>query len=291
MNQMNIQKIMIFGASGQLGSELASTFDAKYVVTPKRSEFLTLANKTDTDIKEWFANYPQVQEVHFASGIIDASHPIEMLRLVNLDLPLKLARNAGSRKIMTYGTIMERVIEPEKMNPYLRSKFDLGQALEKLRNNQNCQSLHFQLHTLYGGKIAHPNMFTGQIFKALQSKTSFEMSQGHQIREYHHVKDDVAAIKELIQTLPNGAYGLSHHKPITLAELAQSVFSHFNLLGLLKIGVKPSSPAEYFDPIRDSEMNVDSQIFRETRQGVNEWLEQLLKNSLTSTSKNKILVD
>ena len=87
-------------------------------------------------------------------------------------------------------------------------------------------------------------MFLGGIFEALITNNEFRMSEGNQLREYHHVEDLVNAVITLETAGVTGEVTISSEAPITLAELASSIFQYFDSNDLLKVGAWETSSNE-----------------------------------------------
>jgi hypothetical protein len=60
------------------------------------------------------------------------------------------------------------------------------------------------------------------------------MSSGNQIREYHHIDDEIENITPLILSQLKGHFDLSVGNSVRLSDLAIYVFSFFELINLLK---------------------------------------------------------
>ena len=145
--------------------------------------------------------------------------------------------------------------------------------------SRDSSHLHLQLHTLYGGIKVHRHMFLGQMFEAIQNRLDFKMTGGTQLREYHHIMDDIQALDKVIRTNTGGVVEISHQEKMTLRSIAEHVFSEFGILNRLKVGDLPNPSIEQYDMcLRDeSQRQVDG--FRPSLFGITQHLRELLGNT------------
>ncbi len=203
-----------------------------------------------------------------ASGIINPRESAEEIRFANFTVPklaCSIARDHGAKAI-TLGTVLEDIVPKGKQNPYVQSKKSLANAAEK-------SWLHLQLHTVYGGHAPDRFMFLGQLFKALKDSQRFSMTSGEQLREYHHAEDVAKAILKVGAQTDTGCIDISHGEYITLRELAEEIFTHFDRLDYLGIGDLVSPEAEAFQPIHTRSPLLKDLQFKDTVPNVIEWLE------------------
>ena len=209
-----------------------------------------------------------------SSGILDPSRQKEDLLAINFFLPKNIidAVQDLNVKTITFGTIMEKLII--KKNNYIFSKNKIGEYAAERSEKSNLVT-HFRLHTLYGDYKPDPFMFLGQIVNSMRSENSFNMTQGRQLREYHHIRDEASALLCLINSNITGIVELSHGEPVRLRDLAEAVFSYFNKNHLLKIGSLPEPPDENFDNTQNKNSFLEQHFFRPTIVGVIEYLVEL----------------
>ena len=93
-------------------------------------------------------------------------------------------------------------------------------------------------------------MFIGEIAQSLMSDSPFEMSDGLQYRQYHHVDDIARAIAGQIDRPWDGVNTLEINGPETvrLIDLATAIYAHFGKSNLLRIGARPTSEGDILDP-------------------------------------------
>jgi len=128
------------------------------------------------------------------------------------------------------------------------------------------------MHTWYGGENVSPSMFLGQVVDALMRNQPFKMSAGNQLREYHHIEDDVLAISEVINSGASGKIDISHGQPVTLRLLAETIFRSLGKLELLEIGALASSSFENNSYVFDRNLLYNSVNFRSTLENVPKWI-------------------
>jgi nucleoside-diphosphate-sugar epimerase len=232
-----------FGASGQIGTELAHVYAGVVHAMPweERGDWLPRIR----------ALSPRPLNVVFANGLTDPSLTPAALKAANLDFPARIiaaVRELPGARFLTLGTIQENFPELCRSNAYLDSKLALGGMIREVATQPGMQArvMHIRLHTVYGG-AAKPHMFLGQMMNALQAGRTFEMSSGDQLREYHHVADIAASLNAILQAEWEGigpVLEITSGAPVRLADLAQAVFKAVGRESALKIGTLARPPAE-----------------------------------------------
>ena len=149
----------------------------------------------------------------------------------------------------------------ETSNPYILSKIQFGHFVSNFIQNGGKVS-HFQLHTLFGGGVPKPFMFLGKIYSSLLSNKVFHMTSGNQIREYHHVDDDVFAMRLFLEQGKCGIIDLSHGQPLKLRHLAENIFSAFNRTYLLKIGSLDEPQTDNYELFFSASPFLEGKVFR-----------------------------
>lgn len=203
---------------------------------------------TADDVASYFerlAARAQDAWVLVAAGVTDPARACDEHDRVNYVLARNVvegARRCGL-KVATCGSIMERFVRGTADNPYLASKVRLGNFVEDFAAREG-GVVHIRIHTLYGGGPPSDHMFLGQIRDSIARNVQFEMSEGTQLREYHHVVDEVSAIIQLLRSNLNGAFDLNHGQPIRLCDLATYIFATFGCLDKLKVGACPMAHHE-----------------------------------------------
>ena len=269
--------IYIVGGSGALGSSNSSLYEENEVKILNRKTYCDWVNRTSVrSIESYFKNDNDKSSIVFvASGLLNPSLPFEELVKINHELPkniIKGVSNLGIR-VVTFGSIMEGL--SDCFNPYIRSKKLLGQHILD-SPEQTVHVTHFRLHTLYGKGKPKDFMFLGQIYEALRNKNVMRMSSGRQLREYHHVNDDLKAIKIALDANVSGLFDVNHGKPVFLSDLADHIFKHFGCEDLLKTGAISDNENDNYSEVCKRPKLLEEQQFRETFHGVICYLETLV---------------
>jgi nucleoside-diphosphate-sugar epimerase len=228
----------VIGASGRLGSGLLSASGRirnLYASPIAREHYIKWDSKSKAKLWLSASGFMADDVMVNASGITDASSSQAALERANVELPTIAAQAAielgGS--VLTLGSVLEQSKAMTTANPYVKTKHKLATNAK-----QSSNWTHLQIHTVYGGKVPTPHMFTGLMFRAIQDQKPLRMTAGHQIREYHHVEDiSIAIINLTLRTkLPKASIiEMSSANHIELRHLATETFAAFNSLPLLEI--------------------------------------------------------
>jgi nucleoside-diphosphate-sugar epimerase len=240
---------VVLGAGGRLGGAIAAFLPRDRVATPPRPVYADWwqAGAVDRICRFLEAQGSSPGTVYVAAGLIDPRRPAEEHLQVNYQLARNVVEGATRLgfRVMTFGTVMEQMAGDDTANPYYSSKIRLGRFMEEFGAASKL-ALHVRIHTLYGGPPPDGFMFLGQIYRALAQRSDFRMSPGAQLREYHHVEDEVRAIARLLESGCCGALTLSHGAPLTLKDLAEHIFAAFECPELLKVGALPAPPHDNY---------------------------------------------
>jgi nucleoside-diphosphate-sugar epimerase len=278
MARRHCRMIFIVGANGRLGQALVRRFGASAVTSLPRSVYANWhEDGAAAAVARYFASVSTAGDtIYVCAGLLDPHLPELEHRAVNLALPCNIIAAATPLGIAvrTFGTVME-VLMPDH-NPYIRSKAALGHQVARSAA-AGLPVAHLRLHTQYGGGAPSAFMFLGQIASALRARAPFMMTSGRQLREYHHVDDDAAAIDLLETAGLQGVQDLNHGAPVTLAALAQHVFATFNASDLLALGALPEPATDNFGRVLDRLHSLGPLRFRATLPGVTDYLKTELQ--------------
>src|SRR5688572_3117043 len=248
--------VLLFGGSGQIGESLRlgareRTPDREVRTVPWTAvasdvdEPARLRAALDAITRGW-----ESYDVVFASGITDPAAPPDQLWRSNVAFPIAVIEATAQRegvRYLTLGTSFEQFPAFAAANPYVESKRRLWGCLKATGTlAHDRRVVHVRLHTVYGGR-PKPHMFLGQMIAALCRDMPFEMSHGHQIREYHHVRDVAGALLAILDSEWNFAAEplvLSAGDPVRLADLARAVFAACGRPELLKVGAIAAALSE-----------------------------------------------
>jgi hypothetical protein len=212
-----------------------------------------------------------------ASGIVNPQIEYAELIEVNFHLPraLHIFAKKYEIKLVTFGSIMENLNDIAISNPYVLSKKKYFEYVQEI-NAQESTSLHLQFHTWYGGASLQKFMFLGQMFTAIQKGEIFHMSQGNQLREYHHISDDLNVLSYLLNIDAQGVFQINHGESVTLKSLAENVFSEFKVSQLLRLGTLPQPEVDNYQTVFSSSTLLGDQKFRKTVPGIIEYFKFLM---------------
>ena len=205
------------------------------------------------------------------AGVLDSRSDGKLLNKVNVELPIMLQEVCSDThmSLVTFGTIMENYPMYCESNPYLYSKLLWNRQIRTSESN-----LHFQLHTLYGGKI-QPHMFLGQIYESLNKNKTLAMSDGRQLREYHHIDETAEIISLFISQESYGIKQISSGQPLRLGELATKLYEHFGKSDLLKIASFKSHNLENVNDTYEPDVLIKKFLFRDSFNGIVQWYSEL----------------
>jgi nucleoside-diphosphate-sugar epimerase len=271
--------LLVIGKNGIIAQEVQIAFSDEPLVVVGRESTKTWSSEVGaTDIEAYVEGMPSKPErIINCAGITDPRRPEKELIETNFILPRNLLQYSVMHNvpIVTFGSIMESIPELCNSNAYLKSKTLYFQHFKEV-DKPKVGNIHLQLNTLYGGKKYHPHMFLGQLIESIKKDVEFKMSNGSQIREYHHVKDDVQALVDLINSAHSGIIAINHNERIAIRKIAEYVFSELDKSHLLRIGELPSPEIEqyFYDKARIE--NPQDFVFRETLPGILEFVREVL---------------
>lgn len=268
----------VIGSRGRLGNAICQYYPASNITALDRSLYDNWGiSSSKNDIYRYFEEKATPNSVIFiAAGLLEPKLPQEAHININYLLPKNIidATTHLGLKIITFGTIMEELVSTS--NPYINSKAMLGSYISEL-SHINKNILHIRIHTLYGVGLPSPFMFLGQIYNSLRDKSIFKMSPGNQLREYHHVDDDVKAISMLVDRNTYGVFNLSHSNPVKLKDIASYIFKGFGLEELLSIGAYPEPENDNYSIICHRQNELNGIEFRDTLPNTLAYLRHCLK--------------
>lgn len=257
----------VLGARGRLGCAIASSLPINLVETPDRFVYAEWWRDGSAELVSRFLEKSAIGggTVYVAAGLIDPSRSIAEHLQVNFLLAKNVIEGATRLgfRVVTFGTVMEVVAGETSSNSYFLSKVKLGKFVDNFSSKSDLL-LHIRLHTLFGGGAPDGFMFLGQMLHSLLSRSDFRMSAGTQLREYHHVDDEVAAIGKLLASGVTGTIALSHSAPVPLKDIATYIFEGFSCSHLLKIGALPEPTIDNYGMVFERPPELIGMTFRET---------------------------
>jgi hypothetical protein len=267
----DIRRTLIVGSKGNLALKLKEKFPNSRIVP--RSEYLSWTNPKNMKDDLGNSNY----DIFLAVGITSSKANSDELSMVNFEIPARIAKSmlGVEGRIFTFGSIMERDLRIVRENPYIATKFQLSEFLSRTLNPR--QYLHLRLHTLYGGNSFNRDMFLGQLFYSIKENTKFRMTSGEQVREYHHIDDDLLAMETLMRGERFGIQEISHGESMKLKDIAEQTLNYFGVPELLSLGTLSDTRSEILRPIGERNDLLDTIDFRPTIQGIISYFEEHLR--------------
>ncbi|VWX60465.1 conserved hypothetical protein [Burkholderiales bacterium 8X] len=273
--------IFVIGGRGRLGRAISASFPPDQVVSLDRSLYEHWWQPDAVpSIVSYFKRAAAGSVVCITAGVLDPALPAAEHHRVNVELPTRVieAVCAAGLRVVTFGTVMERLtLHP---NPYIASKASLGRFVAE-RAAAGDAVTHLQVHTLYGAGEPAPFMFLGQLCAALREDRPFEMSPGRQLREYHHVDDDAAALHAVLDEGVVGVLTLSHGAPCTLRDLANNVFETAGRMDLLRVGARSEPLDDNYATVLARPQVLDPISFRPAIPCVASYVQAVLSGAAT----------
>ena len=274
--------LLIIGQSGVIAEEIRNAFISESIMFIGKESTRNWSSSAGLKhIQEYTDALPtKPSRIINCAGLTDPKKPEMELIELNYLLPKNLLdfSNQSQIPIVTFGSVMESIPEMNNANMYLKSKtlfFDYFREYQYHKTG----NIHLQLHTLYGGKRYHPHMFLGQLIESIKEDEVFRMSSGNQLREYHHVQDDIRVLKELFNLKRTGIVTINHNEKLSLRRIAEYVFSELDKSHLLRIGDLQSPEIERYYIESEGETLPRSFGFRETLPGILENVREYLGES------------
>lgn len=266
---------VILGSTGLIGSAWKRLYPNS-VLVDRSTIGKWFSNKSRISFLNFLENLSNDKEIeiHFCFGDTNPTKELNYLMDLNCNLPLAIAKEALGRncRIITYGSALEIF---SIRNNYFDSKRAFLGKIAKL-DTKNLW-INVNLHTLYGDSYPHSHMFLGQIYTSLRDKTPFHMSSGKQLRELHHVDDDVLIIEAALRKGTIKQIVISHGKPLQLNEVADYLFNSFGLRELLRKNVLPDNPYDNYSKIFAASPNLDVISHRDPLKSIKDIFAKLLR--------------
>jgi nucleoside-diphosphate-sugar epimerase len=276
----------IIGSRGRLGQALARACPGPDTLCLDRAIYDTWAQAGgEAAAARFFAPWAgSAATVFVASGLLDPKLPPAEHQEVNVALPRNVIAGAAAHglKVMTFGTVMETLLA--RHNPYIESKAALGRHVAELAVAGQ-PVVHVRVHTLFGGGAPSPFMFLGQILTALRQRSPFNMTLGKQLREYHHVDDEAAAMLALDAAGVSGVLDLSNGEPLSLRDLATTVFAAFGAGDQLHVGALAEPLDENYSTVFARHPLLGPQAYRPALPAIVDYLKACIDHPMLSQPK------
>lgn len=268
---------VVIGGGGLIGRGLSRKFHGSAFHRLQRVDYQDWWNESRIpEIKELLNNFrgdDRQLKVYIASGVLSPREDPELIRKVNELIPINVARALEETKsqIVTFGTIHESF---EMHNEYIDSKRRLAEWLQSNCNTNHF--LHLRLHTLFDNDFPKKFMFLGALYECISKGQSLRMSSGRQLREFHHVDDDIRALGILEMNASKGFVDLNHGSTVSLIKLASEVSQSFFTSGKIEAGFFPDPVDENYSVSFKKVFPDEVLRFREANHAIVEIFQRLL---------------
>ena len=269
--------LIIFGAGSRLGKAwINSTAVSQYLVI-NRTDYFDLDKKKISVMIVRFLESISNNEKTYVLNCVAIQNSLQDFKEVyywNMEFAVKLFEIAKELNLnyVTFGTMSEVFLAENTPNNYLSSKKSLTQHISRIKSEK---WTHFRLHTLYGVGVPLPHSFLGQLLIALKTNSNFRMSNGNQIREYHHYEDEVNALVLLLNKGLFGIIDISSGASLRLKVIAKTTLS--SLHGSLEVISAPTEYDKYENYFRIYSKNtfINEINFRDALVGIQHYLKEL----------------
>ena len=272
--------ILLLGGSGVLGRAIQERFNSGEITLVSRENAAKWMDKNGSSYIETFLDRLLIKPslIFNAVGLTNPLTSESELMAANYQLPVNLvtAGKSFTSKIVTFGSILEELPYSSNDNTYLKSK-QLFRDFLGSGDLVGTNFLHLQIHTWYGGIKLHEHMFLGQLLRAIRETSLFEMSEGSQLREYHHIIDDMKAVAHLISLNSSGIHQVNHGEPYSLRDIAEHVLGALSAQELLNLGSLPTPKRDNYVVRFSCPENLQQIQFRPTLSGVVQDFQERLK--------------
>ena len=225
-----MQKILITGINGFLGSHLAKSLSAEFLIIGTENstdnnhripgcEGKIYSSKED-DLETIFSENNIYGIIHTAS--VQSRDPKDYQQVIenNLVLPINLLNHAikhGCKWFINSDTVLDRFT-----NAYALSKRHFQEWLY-LRKRE-IKIINMELELFYGPGASASNFITGMISRLKNNEPNIELSLGEQIRNFVYIDDIVKAYLIILKSLnqnsnPYSSYHLCTNQLVTIKEL------------------------------------------------------------------------
>tara|TARA_B110000908_G_C10087359_1_gene372362 strand:+ start:75 stop:809 length:735 start_codon:yes stop_codon:yes gene_type:complete len=209
--------------------------------------------------------FDNAKTIIICSAITNPRTTVEEIEEINVKLPISIFENNPTAEIVTFGTVLEKHKFVD--NAYVASK-------RMLCHNMSSRAgywKHYRLNTLYGIGEPKKHMFLSDLLRSIRSKSTFEMSSGYQMREYHHYYDLAAVLESELTTKKYGELEISSGSAISLYNLAKGVIEY------LGIPIRIAVTQDMHDSIvTTNHQYQSSHIFRDPIAGVGNYFKSLI---------------
>jgi nucleoside-diphosphate-sugar epimerase len=254
------EKIMIFGASGFLGSWFirVAVFNGLEVIPVVRptSNISRLVGIPNTELQridplDWPKFIRELEPKSVISfdwdGVGNAARN-NSTQFGNIGRALKLAQAATDAKVQNFitfgsqaevGPIESTITEESPLNPtteYGKAKKLLLKNLQEIFTNSKTRFIWGRIFSTYG-PMDSANWLIPQMITTLSKKEEFPMTKGEQVWNYLHAFDLSNALIKILDTeTVSGIINIANPNTVIIADLANFVANELGTTNLVKLG-------------------------------------------------------
>lgn len=269
---------LIIGYNGIIGKNLSNSFRQDQNIHIEKSIYSDwIRGDGVLKISRYFKKWSNTQStIYIAAGITNPNDCKQLHKKINFELPTNIIKGTEdlNYRVVCFGTVMDEFLNDRTTNFYLLSKKMLTNFVHDYPNSD--QLLYIKMHTIFGHGYPKKYMFLGHIYNSIKNGKKFVMTNGNQLREYHHINDVILSINKLIDMNIRGTVTINHGNPIMLKDMAKKIFIRFGCMNLLSLGTMTDPEDDNYKrkyvrtPIlRDIE-------FRDTIPALEEYLDSIL---------------
>ena len=262
-----MQKIILTGASGYVGTSFIRKFAKKYefILISKNKSIekyndifpnLQVLNVDDINV-DTFQNkniYAFVHLAAFGSYLTDSKHIKDLIR-ANIELPTKildLYSTSGGINFLNIGSYWQHY----RNNTYFPNSLYAAskQAFEDIVDfyvlNKNFNAITIKLFETYGPNDPRPKLLK-LVYDAGKGNHEIDLTSGNQLANYTHIDDISEAINIALQSFNRGhhKYLVKSSKTYKLKEIIEKFVSINHLDVKLKWGERPHSKRDFFHEV------------------------------------------
>jgi len=270
---------IILGSTGQLGGRILANLGADNAHVLSRRQTETWCELKSSELTAEIDSLLKLDDtdknfLFYAVGETNPAADSHALNRVNFELPRKILEASIGLpvQIVTFGSVHEQT---DISNPYMDSKKKLFSIFAE--KSDAIQWTHFQLHTLYSEDEPHRHMLLGQILSSIRSQQKLRMTNGLQIRQYHHVEDIIRIVLKTLEfSSPHVLQQINGPETLSIGRLAESIYEEFECQDLLELGNLLQDSAEVFEAKFELSEGLKPHDFRDSLPGVISVFKKLL---------------
>jgi nucleoside-diphosphate-sugar epimerase len=274
-------RTLIVGSSSNLSRALQQycfNFDEPFDLVSTELLKYWIENSSGTEIEALLESKTlsgDVSRIVYAAGLTNPQFSPRVLETINVDLPLRIARLFSTSEVIVMfpGAFMENFPRFCRTSVYLSTKLTFAQRLEQISGNW----INLRFNQWYGMRELRSHLFLGQAIDSIRNRREFSMSDGMQLREYHHIEDDVRVFFHCLENSYQSHVDVTHGEFLRLRDLASELFESFQSSHLLQLGKLKTNPDDNFDRYFPYNLKLSGLNFRKTREGILDYASSVIR--------------